>query len=154
MTFAPPPQDPNLHLYRQQTFPQQPMPGQYSSPQPSPAMVNPAQPALGAPYDGQQYPYGLHQQHQQQQQHQQPPSAHQYDIHSQLYRPTDTDNATDSHGNLITPAGHAVPPAGHTVAPGGQPVPAGGQKTGKITENAMRVEKGMNRFLKKLEKKF
>jgi hypothetical protein len=111
-------------------------------------MVNPTQPALGAAYGGQQYPYGHHH-HQQQQQHQQP-----YDIHSQLYRPTDTDNTTDSHGNLVTPAGHTAAPAGHTVPPGGQPVPPGGQKTGKITENAMRVEKGMNRFLKKLEKKF
>ena len=71
---------------------------------------------------------------QQQQQQQQQPQANEYDIHSQVYRPTEDEFNKKKPGK----AGEA-----------------GGQQsaTGRLEERAGKVDKGVNRFFKKLEKK-
>jgi hypothetical protein len=139
--FPPPPaqpQDPNAQLYGQAP----PGPGQQPAPvqQGYPAQYYQQQP-------GQQY-YGQ----QQQQQQQQPPiggySDYQYsstgtpqqqpaganEIHGQLYRPTQVE-AGGSQGQPQAP-----------------PQPSG-QPSGRLEAGVGKVEKGVGRFLKKLEKK-
>ena len=61
------------------------------------------------------------------------PQEPDYDIHNQVYRPTE-DEASHGHGSKPYGAG-----------PGQQP--------GKIEQRAEKVEKGVNRFLRKLEKR-
>ncbi|KAL1957601.1 hypothetical protein VTO42DRAFT_5712 [Malbranchea cinnamomea] len=132
MQFAPPP-DPNMHLYRQQTFPQQSMPGQYNLTQPTPyldrrgSQLSPAHPQIQPPIGGfAEYSYS--------QPNHLPPAANPHDIHAQVYRPTEAEivgHYRDTHSDYAQ----------------------GGRKPGKITESAMRVEKGVNKLFKKLEKK-
>ncbi|KAF2437175.1 hypothetical protein EJ08DRAFT_684701 [Tothia fuscella] len=169
-SFAGPPQgtpsqDPNAHLYgqqpptpglhRQATMPASYTPGQQqqSSPAPQtqyasyPSNYAPgAAPGIGAPptpgqpqtpsYGAPLQSPGLYNSQQQPQQHQQQyaygqhnPQAVQHGIHGQVYRPEEG-----------KPAG---------VAGGGQAA-----ATGKFEQRAEKIEKGVGRFLKKLDKKF
>lgn len=127
-SFSPPPQDPNAHLYRQQSFGQSPPNSPY----------NPAQ-HIQQPYverrDSQlstQQPIGGYANYSYNQQQSQ--SDNPYNLHQQVYRPTESE-VISSHA------------ASHETEL------QGGRKPGKITENAMRVEKGVNRLFKKLEKR-
>ncbi|EAS29279.3 uncharacterized protein CIMG_08025 [Coccidioides immitis RS] len=145
----PPSQEPNIGIYRQQSF--GPPPGAenysqaqqfqqqhavaYSQPQTPPAIYgqhqayqpqsqpHPQQPQV--PISGySDYSYGQPQQ----------TMGNAYDIHNQVYRPTENEHRYHQRR-------------------GSGSLTSGDKKPGKITENAMRVEKGVNRFLKKLEKK-
>ncbi|WEW59673.1 hypothetical protein PRK78_005152 [Emydomyces testavorans] len=130
----PPPQEPNVGVYRHQSFGSPPVSPAYSQTQQVQAQSIPGaygqhqqylpqSPQPQAPMGGySDYSYGQFQQ----------PVSNVYDIHNQVYRPTEAEVMSHkSHRSF----------------------PAGEKKPGKITENAMRVEKGVNRFLKKLEKK-
>lgn len=148
----PPSQDPNMGIYRQQTFGSPPVPETYASQQfqqqpPAGAYVQPQQMQF-PPVPGM---YGQPQAYQQSQAPQpqvpiggyseynygqpQQTANNPYDVHNQVYRPTETEHKYH-HGRG----------AGSISTPGER-------KPGKITENAMRVEKGMNKLFKKLEKK-
>ena len=134
MAFSPPPQDPNLHFNRQQSFSHQSMTSQYAPAQQAPyldrhaSQPTPQQPQIQPPLGGYvEYSYN-------QPNSQAPHSGNPYSIHSQVYRPTEAEavgHYKDTHSDYTQ----------------------GGRKPGKITENAMRVEKGVNRLFKKLEKR-
>ena len=142
-SFAPPPTDPNAHLY-----------DQTSQPKPSPTTQ-----ILGNSYVGQppqplahlqpQYPdylqsrlqeqpplggYSDFDYNQPQQPHQRhhPSQVDDYDVHNQVYRPTESEGRR-AHQK--------------------QPEAGPGQQTGSLEQKADRLEKGVNKWLKKLEKK-
>lgn len=141
-SFAGPPRDPNAHLYDQS-----------SNPQPSPTTQ-----ILGNSYVGQppqplahlqpQYPdylqsrpqnqpppggYSNYEYNQPQQHHHHHHSqGDPYDVHNQVYRPTEAEGRHGQH----------------------RPSEAGpGQQPGKLEQRADRLEKGVNKWLKKLDKK-
>ncbi|OOQ86683.1 putative RNA recognition motif-containing protein [Penicillium brasilianum] len=114
MSFAPPPQDPNAHLYAQQV---------YGTPQSPPQQFGQAV-AIGG-YSN--YSYAQAQA--------QPAGSSEYNIHSQLYRPTEAE--AGGHGQKYAQKAMKAP----------------GQRPRKLEDNAMKLESGVNRFLKKLEKK-
>ncbi|CAI7670320.1 unnamed protein product [Penicillium manginii] len=126
MTFAPPPQDPNAHLYAQQQAQQQQL---YGSPQSSPAH-HPNKAVQIAGYSN--FSYDKSQQPQQQTQ----PGASEYDVHNQLYRPTET----EANSHVYQHAQKAMKNSG--------------TRGRKLEDKADKLESGMNRFFKKLEKKF
>ncbi|RAQ68934.1 RNA recognition motif-containing protein [Aspergillus flavus] len=115
MSFAPPPKDPNAHLYGQT---QNLYGGQ---PQIQPA--SPPPPPIGG-YSNYSYDKVAVQQ----------PVANDYDIHRQLYRPTEAE--VNSHSQKI---------AQKSIQNPGRPR--------NLEERAHRMESSVNRFLKKLEKK-
>ncbi|KAJ6187231.1 hypothetical protein N7519_002139 [Penicillium mononematosum] len=112
MSFAPPPQDPNAHLYDQHAY----------------GGAQPRRRPSG--FSNQSYDQT---QAQQQQQHQR--AGSEYDIHSQLYRPTEVE--ASSHYQKYAQKAMKNP----------------GQRPRKLEDRAERLEGGMNRFLKKLERK-
>ncbi|KAJ5765476.1 hypothetical protein N7520_005035 [Penicillium odoratum] len=112
MSFAPPPQDPNAHLYGQ---------GYVTSQQ------SPPQQGLN-PDDFSSYSYEQTQLPMQR-------GGSEYDIHSQVYRPT----KEEVHSHAQKHAHKAM------KAPGERPH--------KIEDKAHKMEGGVNRFLKRLEKK-
>lgn len=114
MSFAPPPQDPNAHLYAQQV---------YGSPQSPPQ--HHAQAVAIAGYSNYSYAQPQVQQ----------PGSSEYDIHNQLYRPTEAE--AGGHGQKYAQKAMKAP----------------GQRPRKLEDNAMKLENGVNRFLRKLEKK-
>lgn len=128
MSFSPPPQDPNAHLYRQQSFGQSPPNSPYNPAQhvQQPYMERrDSQLSMQQPIGGYaNYSYNQHQ----------PQSGNPYNLHQQVYRPTEAEAISSQLASHETEQ---------------QP----GRKPGKITENAMRVEKGVNRLFKKLEKR-
>jgi hypothetical protein len=63
------------------------------------------------------------------------PGSSEYDIHSQVYRPTEAE--AGSHGQKYAARAMKAP----------------GQRPRKLEDNAAKLESGVNRFLKKLEKK-
>lgn len=71
--------------------------------------------------------------------YEQPPTPRQpgseYDVHNQLYRPTEAE--ANSHTQKYAQRAMKAP----------------GQRPRKLEDNAARLESGVNRFLKKLEKK-
>lgn len=141
MAFDPPPQDPNVHLYHQGSSTQTPAYGQYQPNHQEPYQDSTASQTGAAsyasyphPHQQPQPPMGGYTEFSYNQQHQQPPQGNPYSVHSQVYRPTGAEAM-----------GHSQDQSGTT--------PAAGSKPGMITENAMRVEKGVNRLMKKLEKK-
>lgn len=111
MSFSAPPQDPTAHLYAQQV---------YGSPQ------SPPQQAPIGGYSNYSYnqPVASHS-----------PGASEYNIHSQVYRPTEAE--AGSHGQKYATRAMKAP----------------GQRPRKLEDNAAKLESGVNRFLKKLEKK-
>lgn len=114
MAFAPPPQDPNAHLYGQQM---------YGSPQ-SPPQFGTGHPPPIAGYSNYSYD-----------QAQVPRTGTEYDVHSQVYRPTEAE--AGSHYQKAAQKAMKNP----------------GQKPRKLEERAESLESGVNRFFKKLEKK-
>ena len=118
MSFAPPPQDPNAHLYDQQV---------YGSAQ---TQTPPQHQATAVPLGGfSNYSYD-------QTPAQQPQRTNSdYDIHSQVYRPTEVE--AGSHYQKYAQKAMKNP----------------GQRPRKLEDRAERLEGGMNRFLKKLERK-
>lgn len=135
--FSPPPQESNAHQ-------------QHDLPLESPAMQ-----ILGSSYVGSPQPPVQHLQPQyadylsesghqaqapiggysnyqyNQPQVQQPGQANEYDIHSQVYRPTEDEYSKHKPSKSSKP----------------------GKPTGRLEEGAERVDKGVNRFFKKLEKR-
>jgi hypothetical protein len=159
-SFAPPPtqpqaapQDPNAHLYGQPSPPAVQSPGTqiYGSPpyggthqplqhlqpqypdylqqRPQPPQQPVPPPGGYATYSYSQAPEHHHHHHSVSGQGQ----GAEYDVHSQVYRPTEEEAKAHGHGH------------GHGAGPG--------QKSGKLEERASKVEGGVNRLLKKLEKK-
>lgn len=118
MTFSPPPQDLNAHFYAQQTY------GAYGMPQSPPHQMGHAAPPIGG-YSNYSY--------------EQPATPRQpgseYDVHSQLYRPTEAE--ANSHAQKYAQRAMKAP----------------GQRPRKLEDNAAKLESGVNRLLKKLEKK-
>jgi hypothetical protein len=121
MSFAPPPQDPNAHLYDQHAYggAQAQAPAQYQT-------------GAAVPIGGFSN-HSYDQTQAQQQQHQR--AGSEYDIHSQLYRPTEVE--ASSHYQKYAQKAMKNP----------------GQRPRKLEDRAERLEGGMNRFLKKLERK-
>jgi hypothetical protein len=114
MSFAPPPQDPNAHLYAQQV---------YGTPQSPPQQA------------GQTVPIGGYSNYSYAQAQGQQAGSSGYDIHSQLYRPTEAE--ASGHGQKYAQKAMKAP----------------GQRPRKLEDSAMKLESGVNRFFKKLEKK-
>ncbi|KAJ5959919.1 uncharacterized protein N7479_007069 [Penicillium vulpinum] len=125
MSFAPPPQDPNAHLYDQNVY------GAAQAQSPPQYQAAPAAPIGG--FSNYSYDKTQGQQQQQQQQHQR--AGSEYDIHSQLYRPTEVE--AGSHYQKYAQKAMKNP----------------GQRPRKLEDRAERLEGGMNRFFKKLERK-
>ncbi|KAF1990362.1 hypothetical protein K402DRAFT_451340 [Aulographum hederae CBS 113979] len=128
---------------------QQPgQPQQSYNPIPSPSLYNPTQPSV-APVGGygqhdyqtpqqQQFQPQLQQQQQQSpQQYQQAQQGQDYSVHQQLYRPTEQEWGR-KHGEPVPQQAQAGP----------------GQQPGKSEERVQKIEKGVGRFLRKLDKKF
>ncbi|PKY02519.1 hypothetical protein P168DRAFT_328564 [Aspergillus campestris IBT 28561] len=127
MSFAPPPRDPNAHLYSQ---PQQ-SPGLYApAPPPPPTQAQVQQPVSSPPPVGgySNYTYDSTPQRQQS-------FGSDYDIHNQLYRPTEAEAGT-KHQKYAQKA---------VQNPGSRPR--------KLEDGASRVEAGVSRLFKKLEKR-
>ncbi|KAJ5500253.1 hypothetical protein N7453_009304 [Penicillium expansum] len=124
MSFAPPPQDPNAHLHDQQVY------GAAQAQPPPQYQAGAAVPVGGFS----NYSYD---QTQAQKQQQQPPqrAGSEYDIHSQVYRPTEVE--AGSHYQKYAQKAMKNP----------------GQRPRKLEDRAERLEGGVNRFLKKLERK-
>lgn len=112
MSFAPPPKDTNAHLYDQNIY----------APQPH------AQTAHQAPIGGySNYSYGATPQRK--------TSVNDYDIHHQVYRPTESE--ANSHHQKYAQQAMKNP----------------GQRPRKLEDGALRVENSVNKILKKLEKR-
>ncbi|KAJ5095854.1 hypothetical protein NUU61_005210 [Penicillium alfredii] len=116
MAFAPPPKEPNAHLYAQPAA---------VSPQSPPHQTGAPPPAVGG-YSN--YSYDQTQPPRQ-------PGSSEYNIHSQVYRPSEAE--VNSHSQKYAQQAMKNP----------------GQRHRKLENNAARMESGVNRFLKKLEKK-
>lgn len=146
--FSPPPQDPNAHLHGKgnmsEESPASQIPGksyvggihqplQHVEPQDTDYLGSGHQ--AQAPVGGySNYQYNQQQEQQQYHQHQGHQSqGSEYDIHSQVYRPTQEEVHKTKHQ---------------------RPYEAGpGQQSGRLEQGASRVDKGVNRFFKKLEKR-
>ncbi|KAF7589292.1 hypothetical protein BBP40_004512 [Aspergillus hancockii] len=116
MSFAPPPKDPNAHLYSQTQ-------NLYGS-QPQTLPVSPPPPPPIGGYSSYSYDKGAVQQ----------PVANDFDVHRQLYRPTEAE--VNSHSQKI---------AQKSMQNAGRPR--------NLEGKAQRVESSVNKFLKKLEKR-
>ena len=135
-SFAPPPQHLNPHLYGAASPPAVQTPGSqiYGSP---PFGQQAHQPSTHVHPQYADYlssrpppPVGGYSQYSYDQQPQMQSSQNQYDIHSQVYRPTEIEAAHPQTKSS-----------------------SGGQKSGKLESRLDHAEKGVNRFLKRLEKK-
>jgi hypothetical protein len=118
MSFAPPPQDPNAHLYDQQVYDgaqSQTPPQHQGTPIPIGGFSN--------------YSYDKSPAQQPQR------TGSEYDIHSQIYRPTEVE--AGSHYQKHAQKAMKNP----------------GQRPRRLEDKAERLEGGVNRFLKKLERK-
>jgi hypothetical protein len=137
--FAPPPKDPNAQLYGSEVAAPMQSPGAqiygsgaYGQPHQPLQHVQPQYPDYLAAKV--QAPPGGYSQYSYDQQPQQYEPGSQYDIHNQVYRPTEAEVKKPTKKPSIKPYD-------------------GGYQTGKIEQKAEKVEKGVNSFLKKLEKK-
>ncbi|KAL9578977.1 MAG: hypothetical protein Q9212_005377 [Teloschistes hypoglaucus] len=101
----------------------QPQYADYLSSRPQQPTQGQAQQPVGGYSD---YSYGQPHHH-----HHHHNDSNQYDVHSQVYRPTEDEAHRHKH---------------HRPSDGGQP-------TGKLEQQAGRLDKGVNRFFKKLEKR-
>jgi hypothetical protein len=137
--FALPPKDPNAHLYGSGAAAPMQSPGAqiYGSG----AYVQSHQPLQHVQPQYPDYlaakvqaPPGGYSQYSYDQQPQRYEPGSQYDIHNQVYRPTETEVNKPTKKPSIKPYD-------------------GGYQTGKLEQKAEKVEKGMNSFLKRLEKK-
>ncbi|KAM5442840.1 hypothetical protein MferCBS31731_002226 [Microsporum ferrugineum] len=123
-TFAPPPQDPNAHLYGQQSFGSPPV-NQFTQPLAQNQVHLARRESQASQHSAGGYAYN-YPQHQQQHQQQQQPGQNEYAIHNQVY---------------IPPGSNQAPPLNRNEPP----------KYGKLGSSAMRMEKGVNKLFKKLE---
>lgn len=114
MSFAPPPQDPNAHLYGQQMYAAPQSPPHHAGPPPIGGYSNYSYEQAAAPRQ---------------------PWSSEYDVHNQVYRPTEAE--ASSHSQKYAQRAMKNP----------------GQRPRKLEDNAAKLESGVNRFLKKLEKK-
>ncbi|THC88990.1 hypothetical protein EYZ11_011557 [Aspergillus tanneri] len=114
MSFAPPPKDPNAHLY-----------GATQSLYSPPTQMQPTSPPPIGGYSNFSYDAASTRQS----------TNSEYDIHRQVYRPTEAE-ATSHHQKYAQ-----------------QAMQNPGQRSQKLEDRAYRVESGVNRFLKKLEKR-
>ncbi|KAF7716854.1 Uncharacterized protein PECH_006966 [Penicillium ucsense] len=112
-SFAPPPQEPNAHLYSQGIH------GGPQSPHQHPGQATPLPGYL-------EYSYG--------QSSVSRPVSSEYDIHNQLYRPTEAE--ASGHGQKYAKKAMKSP-----------------ERPRKLEDKAFKAESGVNRFLKKLERK-
>ena len=144
-SFAPPPQDPNANPYGSANATPLASPGAQfygSGPHIGPKQplqhIQPQYPdylsAKVSPPPGGYSNYSYDQPQQQRPQSGSSP----YDVHSQVYRPTEAEVA---------------PKKGRKSSQSAQQAYDGSYQQGKMGERADKVEKGVNRFLKKLEKK-
>jgi hypothetical protein len=141
-SFAPPPQDPNAHLYgsavatpMQSPGAQILGPGLYGQPHQPLQHVQPQYADyLSAKV---QPPPGGYAQYSYDQPAKQYDPGSQYDIHNQVYRPTEAE---------------VNKPTRKPSKPSKLPYD-GGYQPGKLEQGAEKVEKGINKYLKKLEKK-
>jgi hypothetical protein len=118
MSFAPPPQDPNSHLYDQQVY------GGAQTQTPPQHQANPVPVGGFSNYSYEKTPA------------QQPQrTGSEYDIHSQVYRPTEVEAGSHYQKNAQ------------------RAIKNPGQRPRRLEDKAERLEGGMNRFLKKLERK-
>lgn len=122
MAFAPPLQDPNVHLHGQQQY-------AYVSQAPEPRLLRQQ---TAPPLDG--YSSSSYQQHLVHH-HNPSGSGNEYDIHSQVYRPTEVE--AQSHYQKYAEKAIKNP----------------GQRARKLEESAARVENSVNKFLKRLERR-
>ncbi|EGD89574.1 hypothetical protein H112_03200 [Trichophyton rubrum D6] len=122
-TFAPPPQDPNAHLYGQQSFGPPPV-NQYTQPLAQNHGHLTRRESQASQHSAGGYSYNYPQQQQQPQQQQ--PRPKDYFIHQQVYNPSGSDQ---------TPTTNTNEPA----------------KYSKLGNGAIRMEKGVNKLFKKLE---
>ena len=137
--FAPPPKDPNAHLYgsgaaapMQSPGAQLYGPGAYVQSHQPLQHIQPQYPDyLAAKVPP---PPGGYSQYSYDQQPQRYEPGSQYDIHNQVYRPTEAEVNKPTRKSSIKPYD-------------------GGYQTGKLEQKAEKVEKGVNSFLKRLEKK-
>ncbi|KAJ5748628.1 uncharacterized protein N7511_010324 [Penicillium nucicola] len=128
MSFAPPPQDPNAHLYDQQVYGCSSQPSAQLQQQ---QLQQQQQASVPVPMGGfSNYSYDKAPSQQQRQ-----PGASEYDIHSQAYRPTEVE--AGSHYQKYAQKAMKNP----------------GQRPRKLEDKAERLESGVNRFFKKLEKR-
>ncbi len=143
-SFSPPPQDSKAHLYGKDLgLPESPateilgnsyiagppQPLQHLQPQYADYLETRHQPQK--PEGG----YSDYQYNQPQQYNKHHSHANEYDVHNQVYRPTDEEAQAHKHK--------------HRKHSESQP----GQSSGKLEQKADKVEKGVNRFFKKLEKR-
>ena len=147
-TFSPPPRDqhplynevnkpldsPSAQILGSSYVAHSPQPLQHLQPQYADYLANrPQQPAQGQPqepvggYSNYNYTQPHHHHHHH---HSQQPESD-FDVHSQVYRPTEAEAQHHKH---------------HRPSDGGQP-------TGKLEQQAGKIDKGVNRFFKKLEKR-
>jgi hypothetical protein len=138
-SFAPPPKDPNAQLYGSGAAAPMQSPGAqiYGSG----AYVQPHQPLQHIQPQYPDYlaakvqpPPGGYSQYSYDQQAQRYEPGNQYDIHNQVYRPTEVEVNKSTKKPSIKPYD-------------------GGYQSGKLEQKAEKVEKGVNSFLKRLEKK-
>ncbi len=139
--FAPPPKDPNIHLHGNDVKPPDSpateiLGNSYITPQPPLQHLQPQyadylesrrrteQPEYG--YSNYQYDQSQHHQ-------KQPSHGSNYDVHGETYRPTEAEAHKHKHQR---PSG-----AGH------------GHQPGKLEQRAEKVERGLGRLFKKVEKK-
>lgn len=134
MSFAPPPTDPNAHLYTQAQPQTQTMyPPQNMHPQLHHSQTMPIGGFSTYSYETTAQPQAHPHPHPYRQ-----GSTGDYEIHSQVYRPTEAEAGS-----------HYQKYAQQAMKNGGQ----GQQRPRKLEDGAARVENSVNRFLKKLEKK-
>ena len=140
--FSPAPQDSTTGPYNRGSFPPESPAteilgnsyiGQPQQPlqhlQPQYADYLQSRPNLQQPVGG----YSDYQYNQPQQHHGHRSSSSEYDVHSQVYRPTEEE--ANSHGHRKSSKSGSE------------------KRTGKVEQGADRIDKGVNRFFKKLEKK-
>ena len=140
--FSPPPQDAGVPLYDKDGIPLNSPSGQIIGSSYVGGVHQPLQHVqpqyadyLGSTGHQSPGPVGGYSNYTYTQQHQQQQQGHdnEYDIHSQVYRPTEEEAKKDKR--------HRPSDAGP------------GQQSGKFEQQASRVDKGVNRLFKKLEKK-
>ncbi|KAI9879734.1 MAG: hypothetical protein M1830_007519, partial [Pleopsidium flavum] len=142
-SFAAPPKDPNAHLYNQASQPMnspttQILGSSYIAPPPQPLQhLQPQYADYLQSRPQNQQPSGGYSNYESNQPHQHHHRYHsrgdEYDVHGQAYRPTEDEGRSHSH--------HRPSVAG----PGQQP--------GRLEQRADKLEKGVNKWLKKLDKK-
>jgi hypothetical protein len=128
MSFAPPPQDPNAHLYDQQVYGGSSQSSIQAQQQQAQQQQQASTPVPMGGFSNYSYDKAPGQQQRQ-------PGASEYGIHSQVYRPTEIE--AGSHYQKYAQKAMKNP----------------AQRPRKLEDKAEKLESGVNRFFKKLERK-